>query len=112
MSKQAIQRGERIAAYGYSYSGGKKYRGEYGTIRSLESDGDVTVQMDGDDMPRCFHPKQLRRLISSKRRRVWIYERDLVKLPSTCDGVAMVVSSQQFKGTFEDIEFIEVKKKP
>lgn len=63
--------GERVAAYAAFPSKGSYYSGARGTVQQQQTDGWLSVKMDGSGDTICVHPKACRRLKQPKPLRDW-----------------------------------------
>lgn len=108
--------GDRVAVY----SGVERHTGY---VLAVEPNG--LIRTRGDPRPRpfgsgniweaTFHPKQCRRLIKKKRpsrRRIWLSSSKVRELDSLGYGAAMVAGVRPRKHLCDDIEFIEIRRKP
>jgi hypothetical protein len=116
--------GDRVRCYGQNEKGHFDVineEGDNGTVKRVES-GFVEVEMDNDygEGRRCgFHPKQLRKLVKKKRRRVWLRAETVNAAIATPNGgkfpTDIIRSNNKISFPFgEDgdgfIEFVEVKR--
>lgn len=111
MPREPFKIGDRVRAYGHwplVHKGGC-YTGKVCASDSPESWGTgLLIQLDDDESFLTVHPKQCRRLVKKKRRRLWIDPKVFGEYEGRYFAGPQLVSKYP---DFNFLEFVEVKKK-